>query len=97
MNFLQVQSRIIFTERQQHASLCVYDSTKYKFIIVCHLIKMKHYFKIFPILSEGHEIPPDIVQADRNECGAVQFSTVNNTLNINIGMFNSSTEGNHNY
>ena len=61
-------------------------------------MKMKHYyFKIFPILSEGHEIPPDIVQADRNECGAVQFSTVNNTLTINIGMFNSSTEGNYNY
>ena len=49
------------------------------------------------MFSEGHEIPPDIVQADRNECGAVQFSTVNNTLTINIGMFNSSTEGNYNY
>ena len=52
---------------------------------------MGHFF------LEGHEIPPDIGQVDRNECGAVQFSTLNNTLAINVGMFNLSTNGNDNH
>ena len=40
-------------------------------------------------------MPSDEVQTDRNECGAVQFSTVNNTLTLNLDIFNSSTEGNY--